>query len=102
MVCVCVCVWWQCEDAGCAFVGQSKASLVNHACQIHGWMAGIRERVFAVAKHSGHKESRCTGSSVQMHPQPALSKDETQKKTKKMFVMLAMLVVSLMLVMLVE
>ena len=35
---------WKCEEPGCAFVGQFRAGLGNHACQIRGWMAGIREQ----------------------------------------------------------
>ena len=27
---------WLCEEAGCTFIGQSRAGLVNHVCQIHG------------------------------------------------------------------
>ena len=68
---------WQCEKAGCAFIGQSKARLVNHARQIHGWMAGIKEqcpncgRAFRTQGFKMHKLF-CHASS-QMYPQPAPS-----------------------------
>ena len=35
-------LWW-CEEAGCNFVSQSKAGLVNHMCQ-EAWMDGGSER----------------------------------------------------------
>ena len=34
---------WQCDEVGHVFVGQTKAGLVNHVRQIHGWMAEMNE-----------------------------------------------------------
>ena len=34
---------WVCEEDGCEFVGQTRANLVNHVCQRHGWMVGLKE-----------------------------------------------------------
>ena len=35
---------WKCEEPGCAFVGKTKAGLVNHARKRHGSMAMVMER----------------------------------------------------------
>ena len=38
----------KCEKAGCGFVGQTKARLVNHATQRHGRMARVMDCVHSV------------------------------------------------------